>query len=53
MIDWWNIQPDWLKHLRLFLSIVWRLHEGQRMGIPLSWEVASCLYPLTDMREQP
>ena len=28
MIDWWNLQPRWLKRLRLFLGIVWRL-RGQ------------------------
>jgi hypothetical protein len=46
MIDWWNLQPTWLKRLRLFLGIVWRMHEGNRMTCALSWDVAKCLYPI-------
>ena len=45
MIDWWNLQPRWLKRLRLFFGIVWRMHEGQRMTVRLSWDVALCMYP--------
>ena len=46
MIDWWNLQPRWLKRLRLFLGIVWRMHEGGRMTLALSWDVSKCLYPM-------
>ena len=46
MIDWWNLQPTSLKRLRLFLGIVWRMHEGNRMTCALSWDVAKCLYPI-------
>ena len=46
MIDWWNLQPPWCKRLRLFLGIVWRMHEGNRMTCALSWDVAKCLYPI-------
>jgi len=46
MIDWWNLQPRWLKRLRLFLGIVWRMHEGSRMTLALSWDVAKCLHPM-------
>lgn len=45
MIDLWNLQPRWLKRLRLFLGIVWRMHEGSRMTVCLSWDVALCMYP--------
>ena len=46
MIDWWNLQPRWLKRLRLFLGVVWRMHEGSRMTLALSLDVAKCLYPM-------
>jgi hypothetical protein len=45
MIDWWNLQPEWLKRLRLFFSILWRRYEDSRMGWQLSWDVAKCIYP--------
>jgi hypothetical protein len=35
----------WLQRLLLFLSIAWRMHEGSRMSIRLSWDVAKCIYP--------
>lgn len=44
-MDWWNMQPEWLKRLRLFLGIVWRMHEGSRMSWRLSWDVARCMHP--------
>lgn len=50
MIDWWNLQPRWLKRLRLFLGIVWRMHEGTRMTLALSWDVAKCLHPIATAR---
>ena len=46
MIDWWNLQPRWFKRLRLFLSIVWRMHESARMTWALSWEIALVIYPV-------
>lgn len=48
MIDWWNLQPEWLKRLRLFASIVWRPYESTRMDWHLSWAVAKCIYPLNE-----
>jgi len=45
MIDLWSLQPRWVKRLRLFLGIVWRMHEGVRMSMRLSWDVAKCLHP--------
>lgn len=42
-IDWWNLQPRWLKRLRLFFGIVWRRYEGPRMTVALSWRVAVCI----------
>lgn len=51
MIDWWNLQPEWLKRGRLFLSILWRRYEDSRLGWQLSWEVAKCIYPLNQARE--
>jgi len=45
VVDLWNLQPRWLKRMRLFCGIVWRRHEGERMTIGLSWDVAKCMYP--------
>lgn len=52
MIDLWNLQPRWLKRLRLFLGIVWRMHEGSRMTVCLSWDVALCMYPYRRRRKK-
>lgn len=46
VIDAWNMQPTWLKRMRLFFGILWRHYEGQRMSWALSWEVACCMYPM-------
>ena len=45
MIDLWNLQPHWLKRVRLFLGIVWRKYEGKRMPVSTSWQVALCMHP--------
>lgn len=41
----WHLQPWWFKRLRLFLGIVWRMHEGARMTIECSWAVARVMHP--------
>jgi hypothetical protein len=41
----WRAQPKWFKRLRLFLGIVWRMHEGGRMTVECSWAVAMAMYP--------
>lgn len=45
MIDWWNLQPRWLKRMRLFLSIIWRQHYGSRLSVRTAWDVALCMHP--------
>ena len=44
MVDWWNMQPWWVKKIRLFLAIVWREHYDERMSAGLAWEVAGCMH---------
>ena len=44
-VDWWNLQPRWVKRIRLFARIVWRRYEGARMTARLSWDVAKIMHP--------
>lgn len=44
-LDLWNMQPAWFKRIRLFLGIVWRMHEGGRMTVGCSWAVAKAMHP--------
>ena len=42
----WQMQPTWLKRLRLFADIVWRRWEDDfRIGWSLAWDVAAVVYP--------
>lgn len=41
----WNLQPRWLKRLRLFGEIVWRPHYDGRMSAALAWDVACAMDP--------
>lgn len=45
MIDWWNLQPRWMKRIRLFLSIVWRPYEDFRIDVRTAWDVALAMHP--------
>lgn len=41
----WDLQPTWLKRLRLFLAIVWREQPGEgRLPARIAWEVARAFY---------
>ena len=44
MINWWNMQPEWLKCLRLFFGLVWRKFYDERLTIREAWAVAFAFY---------
>ena len=44
---WLKLRPrwyQWLRHIRLFLGIVWRHYETERIGWSLAWQIAFCTF---------